>query len=224
VCRGTAYGNRADHCHLLCRPQRAYRPGVGVTRRAPATEDQTVFGAGGHPSLEQAIRAHANFVEYVPLILLLLLLLELGGLGALWLQAMGVSLTLGRILHAGGLPTNPGESLGRLIGMGLTWATLLRGARSLPLAWCGGTLVLLGRAGRIAFQAPEHGQLRRRSPRSKSFVVATHRLANDRAALRRSRVVFLSRSSASVEGVSKRRKQHPFRKDHWGRRAVPVLV
>lgn len=83
------------------------------------------LGTGGHVVLEQAIRVHGNFVEYVPLILILLLLLELGGLAPLWLHPMGIALTLGRILHAWGLSTSPGESFGRAVGTGLTWATLL---------------------------------------------------------------------------------------------------
>jgi uncharacterized membrane protein YecN with MAPEG domain len=86
---------------------------------------KTDLGTGGHPALERAIRAHGNFIEYVPLILVLLLLLELSGLGAIWLHAMGIALTLGRILHAWSLSTNPGESFGRLSGIFLTWLTLL---------------------------------------------------------------------------------------------------
>ena len=86
---------------------------------------RTMFGTGGHPALEQAIRAHGNFVEYVPLILLLLLLLELGGLRPLWLHVLGIALTIGRILHAWGLSTSPGRSFGRAVGTGLTWLTLV---------------------------------------------------------------------------------------------------
>ena len=86
---------------------------------------KTDLGSGGHPALEQAIRAHGNFIEYVPIILLLLLLLELCGTRPIVLHALGGSLTIGRILHAWGLYTTPGESFGRLSGVLLTWATLL---------------------------------------------------------------------------------------------------
>jgi uncharacterized membrane protein YecN with MAPEG domain len=86
---------------------------------------RTIFGTGGHLSLEQAIRAHGNFVEYVPLILILLLLLELGGLGATWLHAMGIALTVARVLHAWGLSTTHRASFGRFTGTLLTIATLL---------------------------------------------------------------------------------------------------
>ena len=86
---------------------------------------KTDLGSGGHRGLERAIRAHGNFIEYVPLILLLLLLLELSGLGAIWLHAMGAALTVGRILHGWGLSTNAGESFGRFSGTMLTWLALL---------------------------------------------------------------------------------------------------
>jgi uncharacterized membrane protein YecN with MAPEG domain len=86
---------------------------------------RTEFGTGGHRALEQAIRVQGNFVENVPLILILLLLLALGGLGPLWLHLLGIALTAGRILHAWGLSTNPGQSFGRSAGIALTWATLL---------------------------------------------------------------------------------------------------
>jgi uncharacterized protein len=102
---------------------------------------KTNLGTGGHPAMERAIRAHGNFIEYVPLILLLMLLLELGGLAPLWIHLMGIALTLGRVLHAWGLSTSPGESFGRAVGIGLTWLVLLvaltlciiRGAMALAL-------------------------------------------------------------------------------------------
>jgi uncharacterized protein len=110
-----------------------------VVRQRQRTK--TGIGTGGHPALEQAIRAHANFVEYVPIILLLLLLLELGGLGAAWLHAMGIALTVGRLLHAWGLSTNPGESFGRAAGIGLTWLIMLA---ALTLCLVRGAAALVG--------------------------------------------------------------------------------
>ncbi len=87
-------------------------------------QTKTDLGSGGHPALERAIRAHGNFIEYVPLILLLLLLLELCETRRIVLHGLGAALTLGRILHAWGLHTTAGESAGRLAGITLTWATL----------------------------------------------------------------------------------------------------
>lgn len=96
---------------------------------------KTGFGTGGHLSLEQAIRVHGNFVEYVPLILLLMLMLALTGLGALWLHLMGIALTIGRVLHAWGLSRSAGESFGRAAGTGLTWLVLI--AAALLAIWKG---------------------------------------------------------------------------------------
>lgn len=86
---------------------------------------RTMLGAGGDAALERAIRAHGNFVEYVPLILLLLALLAYDGLGTTWLNVMGIALTLGRILHGWGLSTSGRENFGRSAGIVLTWATML---------------------------------------------------------------------------------------------------
>ncbi len=86
---------------------------------------RTNLGSGGHAALEQAIRVHGNFIEYVPLILILLAVLELGGTRALWLHGLGAALTIGRVLHAWGLSTKPGESFGRAAGITLTWLVLL---------------------------------------------------------------------------------------------------
>jgi uncharacterized membrane protein YecN with MAPEG domain len=82
-------------------------------------------GTGGNPALERAIRAHGNFVEYVPLILLLLLLLAVSGLGVVWLHVMGITLTVARVLHGWGLSTSASESFGRSVGATLTWLVLL---------------------------------------------------------------------------------------------------
>jgi hypothetical protein len=86
---------------------------------------KTLVGSGGNPALELAIRAHGNFIEYVPLILVLLLLLALSGLGVPWLHVMGIGLTVARLLHGWGLSTSGRENFGRGAGAALTWLTML---------------------------------------------------------------------------------------------------
>jgi hypothetical protein len=108
---------------------------VRVVRQRSKTG--TSLGSGGHAALEQAIRVHGNFIEYVPLVLILLALLELDGTPALRLHVLGAALTLGRILHAWGLSSKPGLSFGRSAGIALTWATLLAAAISTLLAGLG---------------------------------------------------------------------------------------
>lgn len=83
------------------------------------------IGDGGDTRLARKVRAHANFIEYVPLALLMLALLELGGLGAMWLWALGGTLLLARVLHAAGLSRHAGYSFGRFWGTVLTWLALV---------------------------------------------------------------------------------------------------
>ncbi len=83
------------------------------------------LGTGQHAGLEQAVRAQANFTEYVPLILLLLAFYEQGG-GAAWtVHVAGASLLVARVLHAMGLARTSGRSTGRFIGMIVTWLVLV---------------------------------------------------------------------------------------------------
>lgn len=86
------------------------------------------IGDGDIPEMLRAIRVHANALEYVPLALLMILVLELMGAAALHLHALGLTLTLGRLLHAWGLAHSSGTSSGRFIGTLLTWAVFVYAA------------------------------------------------------------------------------------------------
>jgi uncharacterized protein len=83
------------------------------------------LGSGGDPVLARKIRAHANFIEFVPIALLLLGLLELAGLQASWLWTFGSALLLARVMHAIGLSRHAGYSFGRFWGTVLTMLVLL---------------------------------------------------------------------------------------------------
>lgn len=86
---------------------------------------QVGLGTGRQPALEQAVRAQANFTEYVPLILLLLAFHEQGGGPAWTVHAAGASLLAARVLHAMGLARTSGRSPGRFTGMIVTWLVLV---------------------------------------------------------------------------------------------------
>ncbi|HBN22723.1 MAG TPA: hypothetical protein DD412_05740 [Holosporales bacterium] len=58
------------------------------------------LGAGELPKLERAMRAHGNFIEYVPLILILMGLLESLGGSAIALHLIGSFLFIARLSHA----------------------------------------------------------------------------------------------------------------------------
>lgn len=78
------------------------------------------LGDGGDTTLIRRIRAHANFVEYVPISLVLLGLLETQGLGNLWLHLMGAGLLLGRLLHGYAFAFTDHSPIGRTGGIALT--------------------------------------------------------------------------------------------------------
>ena len=91
------------------------------------------IGDGGDAGLARAIRAQANAIEYVPLVLVMLLIAENNGAGAVFLHACGAGLLVARVLHAIGLSGSAGVSFGRFWGILLTWAILL--ALGAQLLW-----------------------------------------------------------------------------------------
>lgn len=72
--------------------------------------------AGQEGALQRKVRAHGNFVEYVPQGLLFIVALELmrSPIWLLWL--LGGTLTLARIIYAWGVINIYGPSIGRAIG------------------------------------------------------------------------------------------------------------
>ena len=83
------------------------------------------LGSGGVDDLERAIRAQANFAEYVPIALILMACLELNG-APLWLIAIfGIAFVAGRVIHAIGINQPPPHFSNRVIGMKFTMTTLI---------------------------------------------------------------------------------------------------
>lgn len=83
------------------------------------------LGDGGDTDMQRRIRGHANFAEYVPLILVLIGFLELGGLPAWCLHALGAALLIGRLLHGYAFAFTKSFVFGRSGGIALTFASLL---------------------------------------------------------------------------------------------------
>ena len=77
-------------------------------------------GDGGHAPLAQAIRAHANFAEQVPLALLLIVLAESLGTPTGLIHAVGSVLVLARLASAWGLTHSLGPTMPRQAGAGAT--------------------------------------------------------------------------------------------------------
>ena len=89
------------------------------------------FGDGDNAALRAAIRAHAHFAEYVPIIILMLGALELFGARALQLHMLLGTLLVSRVLHPFGLAAKPGSAqffIGRVLGMALTLFVLVTSA------------------------------------------------------------------------------------------------
>ncbi|WP_114639372.1 MAPEG family protein [Polynucleobacter necessarius] len=83
------------------------------------------LGSGGHEDLERAIRAQGNFAEYVPFGIILIACLELNG-APWWLIALpGVTLIIDRLIHARGINIPPPDFSKRILGMKLTFNTLI---------------------------------------------------------------------------------------------------
>src|SRR5262249_44095604 len=83
------------------------------------------LGAGGNADFNRSVRAHANASEYIPAGLVGLVVLSLFEALPIWvLHAGGISLTLGRIIHAWGLHT-AAFNQARVIGTSLSWFSYL---------------------------------------------------------------------------------------------------
>jgi uncharacterized membrane protein YecN with MAPEG domain len=88
----------------------------------------TPIGDGGKPEMAAPLRAHANAAEYVPTALVLMWALASPLGRSIWvIHGMGVTFTIGRILHAIGLSTSTGPSSLRFAGMALTWIAYVVG-------------------------------------------------------------------------------------------------
>lgn len=83
------------------------------------------LGDGGDNHFLGVIRAHANFAEYVPLILVLMLVAEINQAHVAVLHSAGFALLIGRLVHAYGLKHHSGASWQRVSGMLLTFIALI---------------------------------------------------------------------------------------------------
>ena len=97
-------------------------------------QNKVSLGSGGNDALERAIRAQANFTEYVPTGLILIACLEVNG-APWWLVLIpGLTLIVGRVFHALGINQIPPNFSKRVLGMKFTFHTLIALA-VLNLAW-----------------------------------------------------------------------------------------
>ena len=70
-------------------------------------DNRVVFGDGDNIKLRSAIRAHANFAEYVPIIALMIGLLEMSGMSATRVHLLMGALLLARLIQPIGMYVGP---------------------------------------------------------------------------------------------------------------------
>ena len=84
------------------------------------TSEKIMHGDGGNALLARRMRAQANFVENVPIVLILIAAIELSGSGGRWLGIVGGIFMLGRVAHVLGMDSdkpNPLRATGAIVTM-----------------------------------------------------------------------------------------------------------
>jgi len=81
------------------------------------------IGDGGIDELKTAIAAQSNAIEYIPIALMLLFSLEYNHANLFLVHFLGISLIIGRIIHAKGLLTSNLQQ--RVLGMKITIYTII---------------------------------------------------------------------------------------------------
>lgn len=85
------------------------------------------LGDGGNPKMLRVIRGHANFSEYVPLMLVIMAMLEYSGTARWLMHAMGGTLLFARVMHGFALSFTDKFIVGRFLGASLTLFLLVVG-------------------------------------------------------------------------------------------------
>jgi uncharacterized protein len=84
-----------------------------------------LHGDGGKEALNRRTRAHANFIEYVPLILLLTALLEGGGGSRIRIEILLAVLVVARLMHPFGMLAPPNSAQQYVFRGGAALATMV---------------------------------------------------------------------------------------------------
>jgi uncharacterized membrane protein YecN with MAPEG domain len=80
--------------------------------------NRAAFGDGDNINLRSAIRAHANFAEYVPIIALMVAMLETTGASATRIHLLMGALLVSRLLHPLGMYVAPNSLQFRICRVG----------------------------------------------------------------------------------------------------------
>jgi len=96
---------------------------INVTRHRAKL--RVSIGDGGNPEMLRMIRLHGNAAEYIPFAVLLMALYELNGGWHIALHIVGIALIVGRLVQSWGMWGTEVPGLGRRMGQGLTWLSIL---------------------------------------------------------------------------------------------------
>lgn len=83
------------------------------------------IGPGDEPMLARAVRVHGNFAEYVPISLILMLLVDLQLSNDALIHGLGLTLLVGRSMHAYGVSHVAEDFRFRVAGMALTFTVII---------------------------------------------------------------------------------------------------
>jgi uncharacterized membrane protein YecN with MAPEG domain len=92
--------------------------------------NQAGFGDGGNADLRSAIRAHAHFAEYVPIIALMTAMLESSGLPAIRVHLLMGTLLVARLLHPFGMSRVGGMTITTFVMIACALLILWRSAKT----------------------------------------------------------------------------------------------
>ena len=97
---------------------------LALSARVVAVRGRVSLGDGGDPEVLRRMRGHANFAEYVPLILVMMAMLEYQQIAAWQLHAIGATLVFARVIHGIALSFTKKWFFGRFFGTVLTFTLL----------------------------------------------------------------------------------------------------
>ena len=83
------------------------------------------YGEGEHGDLIKAVRAHANFGEYVPMALILMWIVESMTFSSVLVFWLGAALLVARVLHVFGMLYPKSMLICRQVGMVVTLAVIV---------------------------------------------------------------------------------------------------
>jgi len=88
-------------------------------------QNRAAFGDADNAALRSAIRAHAHFAEYGPVIPLMVAMLEMSGLASFRVNLLMAGLLLSRLMHPAGMYAKPPSLQFRVFRIGGMWLTMI---------------------------------------------------------------------------------------------------